>query len=313
MRTIGALLFAATTIGAVFEAAAADVATLNNNIQPQSEAAAGVFKTLPNAGPNDPNCSVTKKPTGRRSPLTESDIDALKDEEAIALANKGIQMKVLPRTTIEGGEHARRVLKRNPRALATISLQIDFCHPRQPLNVKFSAPFNPSYDTNVLKTNTNPHTDTSYGLGGNVLITSGGFNDYDVMGVSIGTVSSRYHAFPAKSVDVVTTQGVYQLFLGARGYNDKTDTQVPDINRNLEPDEIPPGGLITYDTLGFGLVNQTNYVPTFQTRASDLLSPQITLALQNLPLLDPKNNVCQPSPQEGANKKSATATMPTSH
>jgi len=184
-------------------------------------------------------------------------------------------------------------------SLYAVYYPVNFCDPKQKTVVKLSALSNPDYETNVLKSNTNVQHDTSYAYGGNLLVTTGGFRDFDIMGMSIGSASARYDKFPAKSSDVLNTQGIYQFFLRATANDGATI-----IDRNTRYDKIPAAGLITVDTVALGFVNLSNYTPTFQTRTSNLFTPQATYTHQNTALFgNGDDNVCKGSQRQPDIKK----------
>ncbi|HEV2956393.1 MAG TPA: hypothetical protein VGX95_09750 [Xanthobacteraceae bacterium] len=159
---------------------------------------------------------------------------------------------------------------------------------RQPTTLKFTLVSNPTYETNVLKSNQNIHSDTSLGFGGTVLSTIAGLRDYDIIAFSAGTASARYSAFPSKSLDNVSVQGLYQFFLDAQTVDGNPINHPPKADVNTSK--------ITYDVLAIGFVNQTSLAPTFRTEMADLFTPQVTLARQNIGLSDlgPANTGCTP-------------------
>jgi hypothetical protein len=178
-----------------------------------------------------------------------------------------------------------------------LTLPIAFkCGAPQVLAVKISLPFNPTYETNVLKSNIDVHPDTSLGYGGNILVTGPGVDGrpYDVMGFSASSASARYSNFPSKSFDALTEQGIYQAFLGAH----HIDGTTIDVTR----EEL--ANLLTIDTLALGFVNQTAFMPGYHNETADLFTPQATLARQNIALA---SDLCSTSKQPS----SATSSMPT--
>jgi hypothetical protein len=153
----------------------------------------------------------------------------------------------------------------------------------QPRTVKISFPFNPTYETNVLKSDSNVHSDGSLGFGGSVLVTGPGFAPYDVVGFNVSSASARYSAFPSKSLDALTEQGIYQIYLG--GYHNDGITNGTPIDPKYG--QIP--NLLTVDTLALGFVNQTAYLPGYRVETADLFTPQFTLARSNMAL---SGNIC---------------------
>jgi hypothetical protein len=160
------------------------------------------------------------------------------------------------------------------------------CGAPQPVGLKISFPFNPTYETNVLKSDTNVHSDSSIGFGGGVLLTGPGIEGrpYDVVGFGLSSASARYSAFPSKSLDLLTEQAIYQIFLDAR-HIDGTPI-------NVKREEVP--NLLTIDTLSLGLQNQTGFMAGYHAETADLLTPQATLSRQNIALSDAFCSTPQP-------------------
>ena len=172
-----------------------------------------------------------------------------------------------------------------------LQLSIQFnCGPQVP-GVRVSFPFNPTDETNVLKSATNIHSDGSLGFGGSFLLTLPGVRSYDVVGFNVSSASARYTNLPSKSLDAVTEQGIYQIYLGA-----------------YHPDFMPIdekrgqiASLLTIDTLGLGFVNQTAYLPGYRAETADLFTPQFTLARQNVDLDPDWDKACY-TPKVNAEK-----------
>jgi len=160
-----------------------------------------------------------------------------------------------------------------------LPLPINFCTPKTV--VKISFPLNPTYESNVLKSNQSANPGSSFGLSGSLQVTTPGVGKFDVIGLSVATQSTRYGQFSSKSFDSITTQGGYQFFINAYGY-DSNEIFVDKIDENTK--NIPPQNKITVETVAFGFQNQTIYTPTFDRKTVDLFTPQITLARQNIPL-----------------------------
>lgn len=91
----------------------------------------------------------------------------------------------------------------------------------------------------------------------------------------------------------MTAQALYQIFLDAR-HRDGTGI-------DLKREEV--ANLLTVDTLALGVVNQASFLPGFHNETADFLTPQFTLARQNIALGD---DVCSTSPASG----SSTAPRP---
>jgi hypothetical protein len=179
-------------------------------------------------------------------------------------------------------------LKKRPGLKTTFVLPrlstIYKCGAPQPRMVKISFPFNPTYETNALKSNTSVHPDTSVGFGGSILVTGPGIEgrSYDVIGFSASSASARYSNFFAKSFDSLTEQGIYQIFLGAHHIDGTTI--------DFKKEEV--ANLLTVDTLSLGFLNQTAFMPGFHGE-TDLFTPQATLARQNIALGE---NLCATPP-----------------
>jgi len=161
------------------------------------------------------------------------------------------------------------------------------CKIRQPVTAKVSFPFNPTYETNILKSGNNSSPGESAGFGGSMQVTAGvgnGDRPWDLVTIGGGEASTRYTPKFSPSVDGLSSQVQYQMFLHAYGYNPDTKMPVKDIDPTSP--YIPPTGMITFDTLTFGYQNQTAFTPTFKAEKADLLTPQATLSRQNIGLSD---------------------------
>jgi hypothetical protein len=168
-------------------------------------------------------------------------------------------------------------------------LPIPYCKPQT--SVKLSIPFNPTAESNALKSSKNNSPDTSLGFGGTLQVIAPGAREFDVVGFSAQSQSVRYSRNTSKSFDAVTLQGAYQVFLGASGLSSENKF-IDNINKTTPKFDIPPANLITVHTLTWGFQNQTIYIPTFHAETVDLFTPQATLSWQNVSLRDPKANVC---------------------
>jgi hypothetical protein len=144
----------------------------------------------------------------------------------------------------------------------------------QQRRVKVSLPFNPTYETNVLKSNTSVVSDTSAGFGGNVQVILPGLRNFDLIAITAGSASARYTDTPAKSLDTFNFSAAYQYFIDAT-----TGDGTP-----LDLRKVPAPNLLTIDTLTFGFQNIAAYEPAFRTETADLLTPQVTLGRQNINL-----------------------------
>lgn len=164
------------------------------------------------------------------------------------------------------------------------------CLNRQAAKVQISLPFNPTYETNILRSGNNSSPGDSAGFGGSVTVASGvDGRPWDFVILNAQEASTRYAPNFSPSVDGLSQQASYQLFLHAYGYDPKTKTFAD----NLVPGSpTPPGGLMTFDTLTFGVLNQTAFAPTFKTEKSDFLTPQLSLARQNIGFDDSSGTPC---------------------
>jgi hypothetical protein len=168
------------------------------------------------------------------------------------------------------------------------------CNPQQPTAVKASFPFNPDYESNVLKSNQNNSSGTSLGFGGTLQVTAAGVGPYDVIALSVGSASSRYNQYSSKSFDSVTTQGAYQFFINSYD-GDGKPIDLPTTSKT----SLPAQNMITVDTVALGFVNQTAYTTPFHLETTDLFTPQITFNFQNIPLAGGgKNNECWTASQD---------------
>jgi len=209
--------------------------------------------------------------------------------------NKGLASKI-----ISGFFHSEKdrefavdavkyyVKPRPPKQLLAgiTTFPVSFCAPKA--TIKVIAPFNPTDETNVLKSNQNNSPGTSWGYGGTlqafvpVKIESDPSRNFDVVGFSAQSQSVRYTQFPTKSFDSITTQAAYQLFLNAFGFQ-SNGARVPISPETVKNDNgaVPPLGMITVDSVAFGFQNQTLYTPAFHNETVDLFTPQITFNRQN--------------------------------
>jgi hypothetical protein len=160
---------------------------------------------------------------------------------------------------------------------------IPFCA-TQSVTVKLSAPFNPTNESNVLKSSQNNSHGTSWGYGGAaqmVVPAPASFaRPFDVVGFSAQSQSVRYNQYPLKSLDSLIFQGAYQFYLGASGYDTNGSPTGP-ITPASPPTGIPPNNMITVDSVAFGFQNQTAFVPAFHAETVNLFTPQITFNRQN--------------------------------
>jgi hypothetical protein len=172
---------------------------------------------------------------------------------------------------------------------------INLCYTVQPTQLKTTFPFNPTYETDVLKKGDNSSTGESAGFGGNFLLTTAGLRPFDLIAMGAGETSVRYTSpfFSSASFDSISSQLFYQAFLYGSGYVIDQANQVTHVGDVLQyaeqhkTDSLLSTGLITLDTVAFGVQNQTAFTPTFHTEKADLLTPQFTIARQNINLDGP--------------------------
>jgi hypothetical protein len=165
------------------------------------------------------------------------------------------------------------------------------CLTRQPGTVTINFPLNPTYETDILKSGNNSSPGGSAGFGGNVLITTGvEGRPWDLVALSGAEASARYTPNFSPSFDSLTSQAAYQMFLYAYGYD--PDTKSPANNLIPGSPNLPPTGMITFETLIFGYQNQTAFAPTFKAEKADLMTPQASYSIQNISLDDPNSKPC---------------------
>ena len=209
-----------------------------------------------------------------------------------------------PNNVAEAKKHL--ATRNRPRAkpgevgiLAIQPLQLPLCGPGK-TTVKVTFPFNPDYETNVLKSNTNNSPGDSLGFGAALQMVTPGVRLGDVIGLSVQSQSVRYDQHYAnKSFDLVTTQAAYQFFLDAYSY--KANGTFVNISGEIgKPTSklLPPQNMITIDTIAVGVQNQTTYSPTFHAETVDLFTPQVTLSRQNIPLSNLSCALAIPDPRK---------------
>jgi hypothetical protein len=159
-------------------------------------------------------------------------------------------------------------------------LAINFC--TSATTVKVSFPFNPTYETNVLRSNQNNSPGESAGFGGTLQLVTPGLRPLDLIGLSLQSQSVRYSSqFSSKNFDAITATAAYQFFINAYGVNSSGEYPV---YRGMDPKALPPTNMITVNTVAIGVQNQTVYVPLFHLEQVNLFTPQITLNHLNMPL-----------------------------
>jgi hypothetical protein len=162
-----------------------------------------------------------------------------------------------------------------------IQYALNFCSSATTLKVSF--PFNPTYETNVLKSNQNNSPGTSLGFGGSMQIVGPGLRQLDLVGISVQGQSARYEQpFASKSFDAATIQAGYQFFIDAHALA-LDGTPVP-MNATTPKENLAPTNMITVDTIAIGFQNQTTYTPLFQLEQANLFTPQVSFNHINMPL-----------------------------
>lgn len=164
------------------------------------------------------------------------------------------------------------------------------CHTKQPINVTLSLPLNPTWESNVLRNPANNSPGFSLGFGGAAMISTPGIEGrpLDLVAYSVSSASARYPTFISKSLDSITEQAAYQIFLKGFYYpNGKQPLTEFDGNPQNIPKELPATNLITFDTLSLGVQNQTAFLPGLRPETADLFTPQATFARSNASLFGP--------------------------
>jgi hypothetical protein len=237
-------------------------------------------QTLIRAKGGATGCVPTAKLKAFAAMLTHTDPRLLTDQDAKQIVEGYFNNPSNPGNP--NGPHADLLLP-NPKPDPS-------CATRQPLTVKLSFPVNPSYENNILKSGNNSRIGESFGFGSNLTMSTGvDGRPWDLVVFSAAEASARYIPISTPSIDGASEQGFYQMFLHAYGYNPDTKTWMDDLGPGSK---LPPSGMMTYDTLGFGVQNQTAFTPTFRQEKSDLFTPQVTLARQNIGLDDPSAKPC---------------------
>jgi hypothetical protein len=204
------------------------------------------------------------------------------------------QQNMMYKIALKKKQYAERIGHRaiqelKPFALPPAAINTN-CRVKQPTNVIVSFPFNPTFESNVLRSNTNIHSDTSLGFGGTLQVTTAGIEGrpFDIISFSASSASARYSAFPSRSLDTLSEQGAYQIFLDAFGYKNGARLDI-----NPDTPNIPSTNLVTVDTLLLGYQNQTAFMPGFRAETADLFTPQVTLSRQNIALFG--SDLCDPT------------------
>ena len=147
--------------------------------------------------------------------------------------------------------------------------------PTQPTTVNFTFPSSPIYESNANKSNTFGRSDGSVSFGGGFTVTTQGFRNLDVIGISAGTSMVRYARLSDRSFDTLTASAQYQMFLGAYDVSAKMI--------DLTHGSYLPTGQVTFNTLTFGLQNSTAFSPMFRAETTSLTTPTLVYSWQNIP------------------------------
>jgi hypothetical protein len=260
-------------------------AQVDPNLQTQSDIVSAPFSLR---APSAPQVAVSAPaPTSRsdarkvfkraieRSKLQAKNVKTLTAKDSNDAAREANRCVETPSAMAACRDKLAAFISRSEEFVAFISPSpVIIANPTQKTTVKFTFPFNPTYETNVFKSDLNVHPDTSFGFGGGVQLTTAGARDYDIIAFSAGSASARYFAFPSQSLDVFTIQGAYQFFIGAYDGN----------GRQIDLKKPPSQNMITIDTIAVGVQNQTVFVPTYHIEKADFLTPQVTFARQNISL-----------------------------
>lgn len=150
----------------------------------------------------------------------------------------------------------------------------------QPTVIKASLIFNPTFETNALKSGPGGSTALSSDLGGSALVTTGvgEKRPYDIVFLSVQSASQRYTTYVSKSLDTFTAQSGYQLLIDGYYYDEVSAKRT-----GLDKDDIPliNNSGVTYESATFGVFSQTLFLPTYLRKSAELFTPQVTLAGQN--------------------------------
>lgn len=147
--------------------------------------------------------------------------------------------------------------------------------PAQPTTISFTFPSAPIYESNANRSNTLGRSDASISFGGGFTVTTQGFRNLDVIGISAGTNLVRYARLSGNSFDTLTASAQYQLFLGAYDVSSKM--------LDLTHGSLLPTGQVTFNTLTFGLQNSTAFSPVFHAETTSLTTPTLVYSWQNIP------------------------------
>lgn len=169
--------------------------------------------------------------------------------------------------------------KRAPNLLAlpiVINPKIGAKGPSQPTVLKLQFPLIPGFETNATRARSNPKSAGTFSFGGGFNFITQGFRALDLIALSAGTSSIRYNALSGRDSDTVTASALYQAFIGAYDESGKPiDAWKGTSIQN---------GLLTFDTLTFGVTNSASFNTTFRGETVDLLTPSIVWSRQNIPL-----------------------------
>lgn len=231
------------------------------------------------------------------APLALGPLDGVRDTER---QNKCVSRNA-PRAKEIRAAQIDKARRKKGRILAPVVFNWN-CRTAQPTNVSLSLPLNPTWESNVLKNSSNNSPGFSMGFGGSATITTAGLegHPFDLAAYSVSSASARYPSFISKSVDAITEQAAYQIFLGAGYYG--TDGKYKGFGSKPQdiPKDLPAAAnQITYDTLSVGFQNQTAFLPGLRPETADLFTPQVTLGRSNISLLGgSRNNICQTEAQK---------------
>jgi hypothetical protein len=289
----GVWIFLAITV-AYFGSVASGQAQVDPNIQTQANILSPPVITVPlvPTAPAGPVSKATaqflkniKFPEGPCQPTDAQIKDAIaKVASNVKAASKAAKFNFLAASSLLSDDELEKV-----KQLLVYPPNFQYCH-GQPIVVKASLLFNPTFETNALKNSLNNSPDKSFDVGGGVLVTAGvgDKRPYDLMFLNVQSASARYATNSSKSLDTLTAQAGYQYLIDAYYYDGGKPVYV---DQNHIP-RLNETAATTFDTLSFGVLNQTTFTPTFRQQTANLFTPQVTLARQNFDLADPNAKLC---------------------
>jgi hypothetical protein len=272
---------------AYFGSVASGQAQVDPNIQTQANILSPPVITVPlvptaPAGPlSKATAEILKKIKFPEGPCKPTDAQIRDAIAKVAPKKFNAAADFLAASSLLSDDEAEKI-----KQLLTYTPNFQYCH-GQPTVLKASLLFNPTFETNARKTGSNSSPDASFDVGGGVLVTTGvgDKRPYDLIFLNVQSASARYATNSSKSLDTLTMQAGYQYLIDAYYYYGGKPVSV-------DQNHIPRSNATTFDTLSFGVLNQTTFTPTFRQQTADLFTPQVTLARQNFDLADPNAKPC---------------------